>query len=191
MENAQQEILCPGGDFQLWTNSHCCYGARGPAPHTITLTPLLLPTPCGVPEEGGLPWGPLLCRPHQTVPVAGAASSQEGCEATCLQSAGNAVQTGHRAEGHRTLCHPSPSSHAAGWHPAPAQGRAPLGSSFHTSAHFPCRAGRARGSGGAGLPRVHPRELLCSEARAVCRWMHTHTPGDGLAQTPPASKDSI
>lgn len=44
MENAQQEIFCPTGDFQLWTNSHCCYGACGPAPHTVTLTPLLLPT---------------------------------------------------------------------------------------------------------------------------------------------------
>lgn len=55
MENAQQEILCPTGGFQLWTEccshklsffkeSQCCYGACGPAPHRVTLTALLLPT---------------------------------------------------------------------------------------------------------------------------------------------------
>lgn len=65
-------------------------------PHGPSDTPAAPHPAFGVAEEGGLPWDPCLCRPHQAVPVPGAVSSPsstEGCETTGLHSAGNPGQT--------------------------------------------------------------------------------------------------
>lgn len=72
--------------WSMWASTPQGHSDSPAAPHPA----------CGVAEGGGLPWGPLLCRLHQTVLVAGAVgspSSKAGREATCLHSAGNPVQT--------------------------------------------------------------------------------------------------
>lgn len=72
--------------WSTWASTHCGHPHTPSAPHPA----------CGVAEEGGLPWASLLRGAHPAVPAAGAVSSpgsREGCEAKCLDGAGNPVET--------------------------------------------------------------------------------------------------